>query len=539
MKPLIQFEFAFVVGLCFVVGCGGPSSSDFSGASGLEENGFANNDATVQTNAPSKKSKRRGSRSVASRTNRSGKGRSNSTTKSQRNPAIESSYGLVGNRDSSKKPTTTTTTTVPSSQQDPLAALLGQPAPDVGIVKLDGGDFDLKNRRSSQILLLAFWTTTNPHAQEELPILQHIAAEYADKGVELLAVNDGENSKTIKAYLAGLKLKIPVAVDLEQQVATAFKINQLPSLVIIDKQGIVQSIHRGFIKTLHGNVKKDLDALLAGRSVFKQAHARLNGERAEIQRDTETEGPTSASGAKTHAVEDFQLTLKSGRIIDLKEVFTTVGKKYENRLGRMRNKGSMLTTYYEGEKKPFMLIGNTGGNLNGPTAAFYQDGSPMIYLDYVVGQRTGTLFTWDEQNRPWVFMQFDSGKKDGYAVAFRACSDHCSEGHIWLVQEWEKGKLRKSHLASTDGTTHTFDHLERSEHVSNDEYAIAAEQISEFDRSLKTNEMSLKKAVRTHGRQVARSRYAAATASQRGSMASFQSSVSMPRAAPVRRGGSC
>ncbi len=549
-------RFASFGALLVAIGCGGGTPSN-SPSGGVDENPFASSGGSADSGGdlePTTKKRKKRNRSVSSRPRRN---KRNSNSRKSTNQIPSPAYGSVsehpvarrGLESTRSQPSTSPRHDQKPVQEHPLSALLGQPAPNLDIKLPEGGVLNLQNRNSSQVLVVVIWATYSKLSKKEFDAIEKVRSDLFGKNVKWLAVNDGEKHSAVSKYLARQKVDIPIGYDLDQEVADAFQASQLPFLAIIDTNGVIQSLHPGYSTTLDIELRSELFDLTSGRDIIEKARDRLN-HGPKLRRQTKTspgqQEPSDVANDDpvqvAHQAATFELKLDSGRTIDLKQIFSSKGKEFEVRLGRMRRKGSVLTSYYEG-RKPKLLVGNTGGRLNGPTAAFYPDGTPMIYLDYVVGNRAGTLFTWDDQRRPWVFAQYDSGKKDGYACAFRACGDECTDGHIWLIQEWENDKLRKSHLAEQDGDVVTYDHLESSDHLSNNEYAEAAAQINRFEKDLATNEIGLKKTISQYGRQVARARRAAARASMQRSMASMMGGgsgirVSVPRIR-IRTGGSC
>jgi hypothetical protein len=225
------------------------------------------------------------------------------------------------------------------------------------------------------------------------------------------------------------------------------------------------------------------------------------------------------------------IDLESGRTLDLKTVFTEQGRKFEETVSQLFTHRKAIRTNY-GNGDLFLLVMHWGTRLHGPTAAYYKGGSPMAYLNYTKGKRTGTLFTWDESGRPWVFAQYKSGRKHGYSVLFRACDDGCKTGHVWLVQEWRQGKLEQSHLVGESKTPLTFDHTAGTDYSKNDAYEIAIDEFAAFESRVDEDEEELRLAVARYGGYEARARRAAQTARVE---ARVQPRVTTVRTVPVRK----
>ena len=62
-----------------------------------------------------------------------------------------------------------------------------------------------------------------------------VVKEFADRGVELLAVNLEEQAEQVKSILERHKLKIPVALDRDGVVAAKFAVTAIPQTVVIEQ----------------------------------------------------------------------------------------------------------------------------------------------------------------------------------------------------------------------------------------------------------------------------------------------------------------
>jgi peroxiredoxin len=155
--------------------------------------------------------------------------------------------------------------------QAPSSPLVGKPAPDVNLKLLDQGEFRLKDHRGAHVVMLDFWATWCGPCVQELPLLAEVAAAYKDKGVVFYAVNEQEKPDQIHTFLKERKLAITVALDSDGAVGTAYQAEAIPLLVLIDKKGVVQSVHVGYNPAIKTMLRKELDGLLAGKNLAQEA----------------------------------------------------------------------------------------------------------------------------------------------------------------------------------------------------------------------------------------------------------------------------
>ena len=144
----------------------------------------------------------------------------------------------------------------------PESAMVGKPAPDFKLSLLDGGEIELSALKGKNVVLLDFWATWCGPCRQVMPALDRVSKDYASKGVRYLAVNLREEPDKINAFLkqAGLKLEVPL--DKDGKVAGSYNVRGIPTMVIVDKEGIVREVHVGASPNLEVELRKALDQIL-------------------------------------------------------------------------------------------------------------------------------------------------------------------------------------------------------------------------------------------------------------------------------------
>ena len=122
-----------------------------------------------------------------------------------------------------------------SPQED---ALTGQPARDFTLAVLDG-----KGRKVSlaaqkgSVVVLDFWATWCGPCRRWMPVVAKLEAETESQGVRFFAVNLHEDVADVRAYVTAQKVKVPVLLDADGAVGTAYGARSIPLTVVIGKDG--------------------------------------------------------------------------------------------------------------------------------------------------------------------------------------------------------------------------------------------------------------------------------------------------------------
>jgi thiol-disulfide isomerase/thioredoxin len=94
--------------------------------------------------------------------------------------------------------------------------------------------------------MVNFWATWCGPCRVELPHLSRLSDKYRSSGFLLLGVNIDEDPAQAKALAAKLGLKFPVLLDTDKKVVGAYDLAAMPATVLIDKDGRVRHLHRGY-----------------------------------------------------------------------------------------------------------------------------------------------------------------------------------------------------------------------------------------------------------------------------------------------------
>jgi thiol-disulfide isomerase/thioredoxin len=125
-----------------------------------------------------------------------------------------------------------------SSEPDPLASER-EAAP-----ALQFTDFEEKSQKleklKGKVVLIGFWTAECSTCILELPEFQELAKRYRSEGLEVLAVNlDSKEvgQKAAREIWQRGGFQFASYWDAEKQIAAAFRVETLPSAIVLDRKG--------------------------------------------------------------------------------------------------------------------------------------------------------------------------------------------------------------------------------------------------------------------------------------------------------------
>ena len=96
------------------------------------------------------------------------------------------------------------------------------------------------------MVLVNFWATWCGPCRQEMPHLNRLYEKYRGSGFVLLGVNVDDDVRNAADIAAKLNVRFPVLLDTDKKVSRLYDMSTMPSTVVIDREGKVRYIHRGY-----------------------------------------------------------------------------------------------------------------------------------------------------------------------------------------------------------------------------------------------------------------------------------------------------
>lgn len=118
-------------------------------------------------------------------------------------------------------------------------------APDFTLASGSGKNIKLSELRG-EVVMVNFWASWCGPCREELPLLDVLYRQYRDYGFTLLGVNVDENRAAADKLLEQIPVSFPVLYDPTSAVSELYQVDAMPSTILIDRDGNLRYLHRGY-----------------------------------------------------------------------------------------------------------------------------------------------------------------------------------------------------------------------------------------------------------------------------------------------------
>ncbi len=134
-------------------------------------------------------------------------------------------------------------------------------APDFTLPAIGGTNLRLQEQRG-RVVMVNFWATWCGPCRVEMPHLNRLYDKYRDAGFVLLGVNIDDEPRKAAEFASRLGLRFPVLWDADKKVSRLYDLAAMPSTVLIDRDGRVRHIHRGYRDGFEHTYEKQIRELL-------------------------------------------------------------------------------------------------------------------------------------------------------------------------------------------------------------------------------------------------------------------------------------
>lgn len=142
------------------------------------------------------------------------------------------------------------------------AKLVGKDAPDFTLRGHQEENIKL-SEYYGKVVMLNFWATWCGPCRQEIPKLTELKNLHNEYDFELLGINIDEDQDKARQLAKKLNVNYPILFDEEKGVAKSYQVDAMPMTVLIDRDGKVRYIHRGYKEEYLAKYQQQIQKLKA------------------------------------------------------------------------------------------------------------------------------------------------------------------------------------------------------------------------------------------------------------------------------------
>jgi len=124
--------------------------------------------------------------------------------------------------------------------EPPAKLNIGDAAPAFRAERLDGAAVDFPAAAGGKPMVIRFWADWCRYCEPEMKAIDAVYRRHRDRGLEVLAVNAGQDRKTVDAFIRKLGVGYPTLLDEQSAIAKRYSVVGLPTTYFVDGKGVVR-----------------------------------------------------------------------------------------------------------------------------------------------------------------------------------------------------------------------------------------------------------------------------------------------------------
>jgi len=147
--------------------------------------------------------------------------------------------------------------------QTAFSANVGDSAPSFRARTLDGSQTVSNDDLKGKVIFVDFWASWCAPCLKSLPEFEHLQTSFSGRDdVVVLAINLDENPQDATKFVNKLSVSYKILVDTEGKIPELFGVSTMPSSFVIDKEGIIRYVHKGYKSGDVNIIKSQIEQLL-------------------------------------------------------------------------------------------------------------------------------------------------------------------------------------------------------------------------------------------------------------------------------------
>lgn len=135
------------------------------------------------------------------------------------------------------------------------------PASNFTLKSSEGENFRLSEYRG-QVVMINFWASWCGPCRQEMPLLDELYQKYEPMGFTIFGVNVEQERELAEQILRDIPVNFPILFDDNNTVSEDYDVDAMPATVLVDRNGEVRFMHRGYKPGYEDHYEEQIRALI-------------------------------------------------------------------------------------------------------------------------------------------------------------------------------------------------------------------------------------------------------------------------------------
>ena len=118
---------------------------------------------------------------------------------------------------------------------------IGDVAPTFQTLRADGASVQFPAAWAGKPLVIRFWADWCKYCEGEMKDIERVYQRLKPRGLEVIAVNAGQDRKTVTEFMRKLGVSYPALMDENSAIAKRYGVVGLPTTYFVDARGVVRA----------------------------------------------------------------------------------------------------------------------------------------------------------------------------------------------------------------------------------------------------------------------------------------------------------
>lgn len=125
--------------------------------------------------------------------------------------------------------------------EPPAKLNVGDIAPTFQTTQLDGMAAHFPAAWTGRPVVIRFWADWCKFCEGEMKAIEAVYQRHKTKGLEVIAINAGQDRKSVEAFIKKIGISYPALLDERSKIAKQYGVVGLPTTYFVDAKGIVRA----------------------------------------------------------------------------------------------------------------------------------------------------------------------------------------------------------------------------------------------------------------------------------------------------------